>query len=171
MSNINPHTAQPYRPGALGALLDEYEKALGELIRLIQPLDEATLTKIVDPHTTDPDCHSVQTVLAHVVRSGFCYAIDIRRKQGEPMEFVERIYRTSAAEFVTDLEKMFRFTEQVFKDYPNVQLETNTPEEKILTSWGQLYDVEQWLEHAILHILRHRRQIERFIAFQSSGEH
>ena len=28
--------------------------------------------------------------------------------------------------------------------------------------WGVLYNLEQLLEHAIVHILRHRRQIERF---------
>lgn len=31
---------------------------------------------------------------------------------------------------------------------------------KINTKWGQQYDVEQMLEHAIVHILRHRRQIK-----------
>jgi hypothetical protein len=29
--------------------------------------------------------------------------------------------------------------------------------------WGPTYDLEQLLEHAIVHILRHRRQIERFL--------
>jgi len=29
--------------------------------------------------------------------------------------------------------------------------------------WGQRYDEDQILEHAIGHILRHRRQIERFL--------
>ena len=33
----------------------------------------------------------------------------------------------------------------------------------IKTEWGQEYDFEQLLEHAIVHILRHRRQIERFL--------
>ena len=32
---------------------------------------------------------------------------------------------------------------------------------KIDTKWGMTYNLEQLLEHAIVHILRHRRQIER----------
>ncbi len=28
--------------------------------------------------------------------------------------------------------------------------------------WGPTYDVEQLLEHAIVHILRHRRQIDKW---------
>jgi len=31
------------------------------------------------------------------------------------------------------------------------------------TPWGTTYTLEQMLEHAIVHILRHRRQIERLI--------
>ena len=34
---------------------------------------------------------------------------------------------------------------------------------KIVVKWGQTYDPEQLFEHAIVHILRHRRQIERFL--------
>jgi len=33
--------------------------------------------------------------------------------------------------------------------------------------WGQRYDLEQLLEHAIVHVLRHRRQIERLKQGQS----
>jgi hypothetical protein len=29
--------------------------------------------------------------------------------------------------------------------------------------WGMRYNLEQMMEHAIVHILRHRRQIERLI--------
>jgi uncharacterized damage-inducible protein DinB len=31
------------------------------------------------------------------------------------------------------------------------------------TGWGVRYDVEQLLEHAVVHVLRHRRQIEKFM--------
>ena len=33
---------------------------------------------------------------------------------------------------------------------------------KIKSGWGQSYDIEQMTEHAIVHVLRHRRQIEKF---------
>jgi hypothetical protein len=31
------------------------------------------------------------------------------------------------------------------------------------TGWGVTYNLEQLLEHAIVHLLRHRRQIEKFM--------
>ena len=36
--------------------------------------------------------------------------------------------------------------------------------------WRQQYDVEQLFEHAIVHVLRHRRQIERFIQKMVHGQ-
>ena len=33
----------------------------------------------------------------------------------------------------------------------------------IHSGWGVRYDAEQLLEHAVVHVLRHRRQIEKFI--------
>jgi hypothetical protein len=33
----------------------------------------------------------------------------------------------------------------------------------INSRWGTVYDLEGLLEHAIVHLLRHRRQIEKFI--------
>ena len=58
---------------------------------------------------------------------------------------------------------MFAFNALLFDDYPNVKLEEYDTDKKMRVSWGQLYDVEQIFEHAIVHILRHRRQIERFL--------
>ena len=58
---------------------------------------------------------------------------------------------------------MFKYTENVFNNYPDIKLEENDASKKMLVSWGQQYNVEQLMEHAIVHILRHRRQIERFL--------
>src|SRR5215216_3595202 len=68
-----------YREGAVGALMDEYERAAWELRRLIEQIPEADLVRIVDPETKDEDCRSVQTVVSHVVNSGYGYA-DLLRK-------------------------------------------------------------------------------------------
>ncbi len=35
---------------------------------------------------------------------------------------------------------------------------------KVTTRWQTEYDIEQMLEHAIVHILRHRRQVELWLA-------
>ncbi|MEZ4949606.1 MAG: DinB family protein [Saprospiraceae bacterium] len=149
--------------GAVGALLDEYEKALTELYQVILPIHDDELTMIVDADTKDPDCKSIQTILAHVVRSGYAYVIYVRNHLGEKIEFKERKYFDTVQPYIEALKKMFEYNIRLFEDYPNLELETHDPDLKIKTNWGQYYDVEQIFEHAIVHILRHRRQIERFL--------
>lgn len=149
--------------GAVGALLDEYEKALLEFIAIIKETEDSHLTILVDPDTTDPNCKTIQTMLAHVVRAGYGYAIEIRKAQGEVIDFYELKLHKRASTYLEELKKMFAFTEKVFKDYPNLNLEEANQAKKIRVKWGQYYDIEQLMEHAIVHKLRHRRQLELFI--------
>lgn len=149
--------------GAIGALLDEYEKVIQELQSTIEAITPKQLTTIVDKSTKDEDCRSIQTILTHVVRAGYGYATYIRKDLGETLEFRERITLDSVAAYQAALAKMFAYNEQLFVDYPNLKLQEHEASKKMLTNWGQRFDAEQILEHAIVHILRHRRQIERFL--------
>jgi len=149
--------------GAIGALLDEYEKSIQELVVLIKPLSENTLTKIVDAETDDEDCHSIQTILSHVVSSGYYYVATIRHDQGESLVLRNKELLNSTSEYTHALKQLMEYTEQVFIDYPDLELEVKAEQDKMLTRSNQRYNVEQLMEHAIVHILRHRRQIERFL--------
>lgn len=149
--------------GAKGALLDEYERALTDLKRTISGIEDVELATIVDPHTSDPDCHSIQTVLTHVVRSAIGYATYIRQQQGEDIDFPVSHTLATAEGYARALDAAFLFTEKTFEAYPDLVLESFEPALKIRTRWGQLCDVEQLMEHAIVHVLRHRRQIEGFL--------
>ncbi len=149
--------------GAVRAILDEYKKALTEFENVIANLTYKDLIAIVDNKTEDADCKSIQTILTHVIKAGYCYIIEIRKSQGEQISFVERETFNTVKQHKAELKKMFKYTEQLFRDYPNLNLEECDSEKKILVKWGQRYDVEQLLEHAIVHILRHRRQTEKFL--------
>ena len=147
--------------GAIGALLDEYERAVKDLKDVLKTVTSTELKTIADDETADEDCRSIQTILSHVVRSGYGYAIYVRKRQGEIMDFRTSILLESVDAYNAALDDMFSFNVQLFADYPNIALEEFETDKKILVRWGQLYDVEQLFEHAIVHILRHRRQIER----------
>lgn len=148
--------------GAIGALLDEYEKVVRELKAVLEDFTEMELTQIVDSKTEDPDCRSVQTILSHVVAAGHNYVIAIRKSLGEPLEYREKERLPSVEAYQTALDQLFDFNLQFFADYPSIPLEEFDADKKIKVRWGQVYDVEQLYEHAIVHILRHRRQIEIF---------
>lgn len=149
--------------GNVRALLGEYQKAIHELIAVIEPLATTELQRIADPDTEDPDCRSIQNVLAHVVCSGFNYTIYMENWLGAQQARRERLYFNTAAEYVEQLNAMFQYCETFFINHPLLDIETSDNTKKILVNWGQTYDVEQLMEHAIVHILRHRRQIERFL--------
>ena len=68
--------------GATKALLGEYRKAIDELIVVIQSVDEKSLSKVVDEKTSDPDSKSIQTVLSHVINSGYGYTVYIENSLG-----------------------------------------------------------------------------------------
>lgn len=65
-------------------------------------------------------------------------------------------------DYQKDLNDFFNFTVETFENIRDNELEEFDERKKIKSSWGQVYDIEQITEHAIVHILRHRRQIEKF---------
>lgn len=151
-----------YRQGAKGALLDEYEKVINELQSVISDISDTDLITVVDSVTADENCRSVQTVLSHVVNSAYSYAIYIMHYYGYQIVRPEKTFHTSVKEYIRDLTEAFQFTETVFRDIKDSELEEFAETKKIAARWGQVYDIEQMMEHAIVHILRHRRQIEKF---------
>lgn len=152
------------RDGAIGAMLDEYEKAINELILVIKDISMEQLIAIVDRETKDENCKSIQTILAHSVASGYKYAIEVRKWLGEEVQYKEKVLLNNTNKYALALQEMFRFNEELFKEYPTLKLCEYNPDNKINVRWGQQYDVEQLFEHAIVHILRHRRQIEKMLA-------
>src|SRR5262245_7546896 len=67
-----------FRNGAIGALMDEYERAALELKTLVNEIPPADFERVIDNQTSDDDCRSVQTIISHVVTAGYGYADYIR---------------------------------------------------------------------------------------------
>lgn len=149
-----------YRQGAIGALLDEYEKAIAELIVVISDIPDDNLILVIDPDTQDQNCRSFQAILSHVVYAGFGYASSIYNLKYSIIR-PSRVECATIDDYASQLHEMFTFTEKVLCNFRDDELEQFNEALKIKTGWGQVYDIEQMMEHAIVHILRHRRQIEK----------
>ncbi len=150
-----------YRKGFIGAILDEYERALNDLLILLESISEDEYLRISDTETTDPDCRSVQTVISHVIRSGYGYPSYIR-----PF-FSMEIFRPETEGIVKDdairyLKEMFEYNLATFEG-KHEMTESEASAITFKTRWGADYDLEGIMEHAIVHILRHRRQIAKFM--------
>jgi uncharacterized damage-inducible protein DinB len=156
-----------YRKGGVGAMMDEYERAAAELKSVLGQASEAQYTQIVDSQTKDENCRSLQTIMTHVVRAGYGYADYIRTAWGIPST---RPPETQPGQTVPVLLRDAAGKIDAFLAYTAQTLEGKwemTDEEiqgvVMKVRWGPNYDLEQLMEHAIVHLLRHRRQVERFL--------
>jgi len=149
--------------GAVKALIAENEKGIRELQRVLAAVSDEQLAAIVHPDTPNPDCRSIQTIMTHVVAAGFSYCVYIRNHRGGGDQRPEPKTFTNAAQYISALDDVHAYTNETLISLYDHELEFFNEPEKILTRWKQHYDYEQLMEHAIVHILRHRRQIEGFL--------
>ncbi len=146
---------------ALRALYEEYERSTEDLKRILKNLSLFSFTKIRDETTTDPDCQSIQTVIQHVVQSGYTYANYLQQLVDGPWNEYNFPIKTPI-DGIIEIETMMAYTNKSIRflgHFTNEELSKKT----INSRWGVTFDPEQMLEHAIVHILRHRRQIENFL--------
>ena len=150
-----------YRSGGVGAMMDEYERASSDLALIVSGISDEDFERERDSRTTDANCRSIKTIMNHVIGSGYSYADYIRQAFSVPSERppASVLARTQSLE---GFKRMLEYTVRTLEgrwEYSDEQIGAV----RINSRWGVQYDMEQMLEHAIVHILRHRRQIERFL--------
>lgn len=147
--------------------MDEYKKALDEYIGILRKITMNEFTEIMDAKTEDEDCRSIQTVTRHVLRSGYSYAAYVLQALKIPAEIPEseKVQADNMEDAIRELSKMFDFNSTRLYESNREIIEGNMRTIRFKTRWDE-YDIEQILEHAVVHILRHRRQISRFIQKQ-----
>jgi uncharacterized damage-inducible protein DinB len=150
-----------YRPGAVGALMDEYERATAELTRILENIPDEEYARVRDTQTQDPDCRSIQTIMTHVVGAGYGYAGYMRDAWGVERVPHERV-PIARADTPAELRAMLDYMIATLEGRWDLS-EADQNSMRMLTRWGVTYDFEQLFEHAIVHVMRHRRQIERFL--------
>lgn len=152
---------ESYRKGPIGALMDEYERAAAELARLFAQIPEEEVARVVDPQTPDEDCRSVQAIMSHVVNAGYGYADYLRGVFSIPSARPPKRL-LPPGEALGQLDAMLAYTAETLEGRWEMTDEEITAA-VINSGWGVRYDAEQLLEHAVVHVLRHRRQIEKFV--------
>jgi uncharacterized damage-inducible protein DinB len=153
-----------FRQGAIGALVDEYEKSVDEMNLLLKNVSDEDFTAVADPDAEDPDSRSIQAVMNHVINSGYGYIKYIAEALGikDKREKSESVEIDSAVIARIELRKMLEHNIRVFYEQNPGTIEKNW-DTNFTVPWKWQYNVEQMLEHAIVHILRHRRQVEKMI--------
>lgn len=158
---------EDYRKGAVGALIDEYEKVLLELKSVLRNVGETEYSRVVEGEAAH--CRSIRIIMNHVVRAGYGYSNYIRDALSINCLPVED-KQIPQTEIGAEIDKMFAYTVAIFEGDRQI---TDEEMETIFfkTRWDVDYNIDQLLEHAIVHILRHRRQIEKFLLKFQTSEH
>lgn len=151
----------PGRAGMFGALMDEYARAAADFCMAVEaiPMDRW----IEERETDDPDCRSLQALASHTVRAARGYASYIRGvRKMEPSDLRLTFVPPKAPSDVRPgLREAMHLTEDSLEGWYDAP-EKEVVAQKFQVGWGPIYDPEMILEHAIVHLLRHRRQIERW---------
>jgi uncharacterized damage-inducible protein DinB len=153
---------RPGQPGMFGALLDEYARAAEDLCRTVEALSEGRFRR--ERESPDPETVSLQAVCSHVAGSAWSYAEYIRAARDLSPVPRPYPYRKDAVAEPASLRPLLalalRHTEAAVEGCPTD--EAGLEALRFQVRWGPTYDPEMLLEHAIVHLLRHRRQIERW---------
>lgn len=157
---------RPGRAGALGALMDEYARAAEEFCRVAGGFEAAAwAAERPDP---DPDCRSPRTVCEHAVFAAHGYANYLLRARGLEAPAPESAERKAQRkDLLAPADLRPALAEAILRTEEAADAWEGLSDEEVLArefkvSWGPTYNLESMLEHAIVHLLRHRRQLERW---------
>jgi uncharacterized damage-inducible protein DinB len=163
--------ASPGLAGAFGALMDEYARAAAELCRVVGAVPPARFVETVDRGGEFP---TVQAICTHVVQAAYRHADHIRKALGIPAGERPRgqeLVPESPERLRPLLGDALRYTEATVAGLRADPAYAAEEVSSILfpVNWGPVYDPEGMLEHGIVHVLRHRRQIERLLGGGSAS--
>ena len=153
-----------FRKGPIGAIIDELETALEDYKTILKKVSEEDFVKIVVPKGGNPNLRSIQGITDHVLRCGYFYPTMVVRNKF-PSENVQapavKNLKTKS-DYIKAFNEMLIYNENLMKRIKPIEMFELDGAKQINTGWG-LYDYEQIMEHGIVHVYRHRRQVQQFI--------
>lgn len=149
------------------ALVGELGRALSELARMVDDLSEEDFELRLAAAEPEVDLGSIQLVVHHVVRAGYAHINYVRVALGVEGRKVE-VPIGSRSQVSGQFKALREYFAETFKERQTITDE-KLDSLRVEARWGPVYTVEQMMEHAIVHVLRHRRQLEQLLA--APGRH
>lgn len=165
---MQPLVLPPMRARAGVVLAEEHESARVALYSLLPRFSkEALASGNVD--TED----NVRGILCHVTFAIFSYAcwlsrvlgrLDPAAEKAEKAAFLARVHAFASAE---EFEEGSRHAAARY--YAAVaEIAPDDFDKDFKTNWGPMISIEAMLEHALVHLVRHRRQLEIHLGLRSA---
>ncbi len=157
-----PFIRHPGLSGPFGALMDEYARAAEDFCRVVEGFDSARFA--AERPSNNPNTVSPRAICAHACSAAHRYAHYIRKVRG--VDFIDR-YELEQSRLGSPQQVRGLLAEAIVFTEATVEPLLRATEEEVqalsfTVRWGPRYDPEMILEHAVCHLLRHRRQLERW---------
>ena len=154
---------QDYRWRGARALVCLHEQAMRDLLPVWR---EAVGRGVRLPATADPDYASLHTLLHHVFRASRGYMTWLCEKLGLPDPEIEEAPRPDAVEREAD-----RYLEHLLERWrtPLAGVGEERFQPIFRARWGADISGESMLEHAVVHPIRHRFQLEELIETEGTA--
>ena len=133
-----------------------------EIVRFFETWLVFRASGVALPATTDPNYASAEHLCGHVLRAARSYLTWIGDCVGRPVMDVDPDGDTLsvAAKGRTFLDDVLAAWRRHLEALEDRELSPAT----FKSRWGEDYNIEQMLEHAVVHPMRHRLQLERLMA-------
>ena len=109
----------------------------------------------------DPDYESPERLVAHVQRAARGYLLWIAEMLERPIEDLPLV--REAEVIVPRLDAFMAETLDGWRRHLAAVEDAELAPKQYLSRWGEPHTVEQMLEHAVVHPMRHRIQLERIL--------
>jgi hypothetical protein len=136
------------------ALVEEFERALVEFVEFIRHIPDDMLDVPVPGEEG-----SIRAILAHVVGAGYRhidYVADLAGAVKPARRFTDPENLADMRSYAAAVLDVARYAREALGPVQDASLEG-----RFKSRWGQEYDGEQMMEHAICHPGRHMRQLRR----------
>jgi hypothetical protein len=104
---------------------------------------------------------SPESLVAHVQGAARSYMLWIWEMLERPIEGLPRV--REAHLIVPELEKFQADTLSGWEQHGALLTDEQLGPKQYASRWGELFSIDQMLEHAVVHPMRHRRQLERIL--------
>ena len=148
-----------YQYGGARTMVYLQSRYLGQFLNVWR---QAKVVNLPLPETEDPSYVSLETLLRHVLSAAGNYMIWMTRQLELPDPGIKpapdlAIIEAEAEAYVQHLQQQWRTP---LADVP----EERFGDQPYRSNWGMLYYIDSMLEHAVMHPLMHRHQLEELLA-------
>jgi hypothetical protein len=153
-----------FQSRAAKSLIDLHE---AELRRFLEAWERFVASGVPMPDARgDPDYESAEKLVTHVVVAARSYMMWMREQLGRPV--TDLTLSRDPAEVTPRLRAHVDETLEGWRRHLADLADTDLSPTVYTSRWGEPFLIEQMLEHAIVHPMRHRIQLERALSDRPS---